>query len=126
MAADGAIRRRNHANATQATVVLIAPSLIASATVPATALATHLDFVFVTMAGPVWIVRYHCAACALAMVLALATVIAFAISLGQVRIVPFACVLIAAAATELASTEHAFVTLDGLRMIVRRTIFRPF
>ena len=34
--------------------------------------------------------------------------------------------VLAAAATELASTEHAFVTLAGLRTIVRRTIFRPF
>ena len=122
----GATQLHNLVNAMLDTTALTVLTLIVSTTVPATALATHLDFVFVTTAGPVWIVRYHCAACALAMVLALATVIAFAISLGQVRIVPFACVLIAAAATELASTEHAFVTLDGLRMIVRRTIFRPF
>jgi hypothetical protein len=122
----GATQLHNLVNAMLDTTALTVLTSIVSTTVPATAHATHLDFVFVTTAGPVWIVRNHCAAGALAMVLALATVIAFAISLGQVRIVPFAFVLIAAAATELASTEHAFVTLAGLRTIVRRTSFRPF
>jgi hypothetical protein len=126
VAVDGVIQLRNIVNATRVTTALTVLIPIASTTVLATALATHLDFVSVTTAGLVWIAQYHYAAGALVTVLARVTAIAFVISLGLGRIVPFACVLMVAAAMELVSTEHAFVTLDGLRMIVRLPFVRQF
>ncbi len=117
MAADGAIRRRNHANATQATVVLIAPSLIASATVPATALATLLECASVTMAGPAWIAHASCATGAPATVLARVTGFVNAIFRGRTGTVPFVCALAAAVVMERASMEHACATPVGPQMI---------
>ncbi len=80
---DGAIRLRNLANATQATVALIAHFSNVSTIVPAMALVTHLDRVFATMVGPALIAHFKCVTGALVTVLALSMGFVNAIFLGQ-------------------------------------------
>ena len=102
MVEDGAIQLRRHANAMPDTVALIAPSLIASMTVLATALATQQVRVFATLAGLVRIALSQFVVDALIMVHVPWTGVADANSHGQVSIVLFACVSETAVATELA------------------------
>jgi hypothetical protein len=98
-------------------VVLTALSTNAFTIVLATVLATRLDFAFAIMVGMVQIALSNCAADALTTVHAPWTGVVNAISHGQGQTVPFACASVAAVATGHASTEHAFVTLDGPQTI---------
>ena len=106
-------------------MVLIAPSSIASATVPATALATLLECASVTMAGPAWIAHASCATGAPATVLAPVTGFVIVIFRGRIWTVPFVCALVAAVVTERALMEHACATLVGPQMIAPRLFAFP-